>query len=268
MNHLLDLLIHSLQQSLLLLPMVLGIYFSYGCAKLTDLTIEGSFVLGACVYAISLTLTGNSFLSFMIGSFAGSFSGIISGIIQRKNRMNSLMAGIITLFILQSMNIMVLGRPNINLLSYHHTFSTLFDLLGLSLILCVAFMMINRSIIGLKFKALGSNPKLFNELFSLDYYKIFVLSLSNICAAMSGVLTASVNGYTDIYMGQGIAIIGMGTFILGRTLFPHPLSGILGLMIYFSMMHILLSLGVDTLVMKLLIGMFLAIILGGRRVSY
>lgn len=262
-----DLLFHSAQQSLLLLPLVLGIYLSYGCAKLTDLTIEGSFVLGAATYAQVLTMTGRPLLSFLLGSISGIFSGILTGCMQFKNRMNSLMAGIITLFILQSMNILVMGRPNVNLLDYKHLISDISDLTIMGLGIFTIIVGFDRSLLGLKFKALGSNPKLFGERFNLDFYRIMILGLSNMLAALSGVLTASMNGYSDIYMGQGVAIIGIGTFILGRELNPNILFCFVGLMLYFGITHILLSLGVDTLMMKILIGVFLAIILGGRRVK-
>lgn len=258
------LLLHSLQQSLILLPLVLGIYISYGCAKLTDLTIEGSFIFGSAIYAGSLVLTNCPFLSFVLGSLSGIIPGILTGTIQFKNRMDSLMAGIITLFILQSGNIFVLGKPNINLLDYAHTFTHTVDLIGLGIALLVGIMIIDRSMLGLKFKALGSNPALFKERYSLDGYRILVLSLGNMLAAMSGVLMTSVNEYADIYMGQGVAIIGIGTFILGRELHRHLAFGVIGLMIYFVITHMLLFFGIDTLIMKLMIGIFLALILGGR----
>lgn len=263
-----ELLTHSLQQSLMLLPLVLGIYISYGRAKLTDLTIEGSFVLGAAGYAQSLIFTQKPLLSFFIGSSIGILPGILTGLIQFKNRMNSLMAGIISLFILQSLNIFVLNKPNINLLQYQHYFSNTHSLLILGLFLLITLTFLNHSIVGLKFKAIGNNPSLFKERHSLDFYRILVLSLSNMLASLSGVLTASMNGYSDIYMGQGVALIGIGTFILGQELSQKLFFCFIGLFLYFGITHILLYFGVDMLIMKLMIGLFLAFILGGRRVLY
>lgn len=272
-----ELLAHSLHQTLLFLPLVLGIYMSYSLAKLTDLTVEGSFVLGAAVYAQSLLYTGNGFLSIIAGCSAGILSGGMTGIIQVRNRLNSLMAGILSLFILQSLNILVLSKPNINLLSFSHYFSDFRAILILNLTVVGLLFYLNRSFLGLKFRGLGNNQMLFSELYSLDFYKTLVLIISNSLAALSGVLTASANGYADIYMGQGTAIIGIGTLILGREVKRrffksfHPFFDLVfclgGVFIYYTLTHILLFLGIDTLIMKLVIGLFLALILGGRHVS-
>ncbi|USO02536.1 MAG: hypothetical protein H6850_00870 [Alphaproteobacteria bacterium] len=259
-----DILLHSLQQSLVLLPLVLGIYMSYGCAKLTDLTIEGSFVFGAAVYAQSLIFTQSPVLAFCIGTLAGVIPGMLTSAIQIKNRMNSLMAGIITLFMFQSFNIFVLNQPNINLLDFQHCFAETTHLLGLGIVLMIVLTYLDRSVFGLRFKGLGNNSRLFSERYNLDFYKMIVLGLSNMLAALSGILTASVNGYADIYMGQGIALIGIGTFILGQEIKRQLIFCFVGLAIYFGLTHLLLHLGVSMLIMKCLIGLFLALILGGR----
>src|SRR5438552_3637623 len=109
-----ELLLSSLEQSLLFFPMALGIYLSYVVLKTTDMTTEGSFVLGGGVFARLLSLDINLGLCAFFTLASGLIAGCGVSFIQSKGKINSLIAGIIGLFLLYTLNFKIMGRPNIS----------------------------------------------------------------------------------------------------------------------------------------------------------
>ncbi len=261
------------EQSLLFFPFTLGIYLSFCILKTTDMTTEGSFVLGAGVFARMAAL--NPFLGLTMAMGAGALAGLGVSRIQAHEKINSLMAGIIGLFILYSVNFQVMGRPNISLVSITKIAPTYVLALIICITLLVGLLMLSR--VGLLLRAFGTNQALLGVLGkNVEGYRMLGLSLSNALAALCGALTAQVNGYADLGMGFGMTLTGISAVVIGQRLmrrfFNVPLFNIgmeifscfLGVMIYFVAINMLLSYGVDPIYLKCVLGLVLIFLLRGR----
>ena len=278
-----NMIILTIEQSLIFLPLVLGIYFIYRILGITDLTVDGSFVLGAGSFAKALSLKISPFIATPIGFLAGMIAGCGVAFIQRDNKVGPLIAGILALFILQSLNLLIMGTPNINLFSYKtlanflsniipHSDFFIIILLNIPIILFLVFFF--KSKIGLLFRGLGENLYLIKKMgFHIDKMKAQALAISNGFAALSGILSAQNHGFADLHMGYGVTLIGIGAVVIGHELvnkifIPHKFSiyidimgCFLGTFLYFFTLNMLLKLGVESIYLKLLIGILLIIFL-------
>ena len=259
---------HILEQSLLFLPLTLGIFVSYRVLRCTDLTVDGSFVLGAAVFARCAVGGPGAGLGQLAALAAGGLAGVAVSLVQR--RVHPLLAGILVLFILHSLNLQVMGRPNISLLGVQGRIEGCFPLLAIALVLVVGMILLLRSRGGLLLRAFGNNPRLLRQQGrSPELLRMSGLVLSNALVAFCGAMTAQVNGYADVQMGFGMVMIGIGTVVLGQQLLQRvvdaqrfrPLFEIgacgLGVLVYFSVLHLFLSFGVDPLYLKMLLGVAL-----------
>jgi putative tryptophan/tyrosine transport system permease protein len=267
-----DIIFSVLTQGLLFFPLVLGIYISYIILQTTDMTIDGSFVLGAGVFARLATNDIHPVISMFVAVLAGVMAGILVSAIQAKNKVNSLIAGILALFILYSFNLVLMGRPNISLLG-HATLSWN-AIAGIVLVLTILVGLLVVSRFGMVLRAFGENQNLLKKLGkSVELYRFTGLALSNALVALCGALTAQVNGYADIGMGFGVTLTGIGAVVIGRhlvALIPqkhsfsirHELGGcFLGVSLYFLAINLFLSMGINTLHIKMLLGIILVFLL-------
>jgi putative ABC transport system permease protein len=258
--------IHILEQSLVFLPFSLGMLISYGILRKADLTVDGSFVLGAGVFAKLLLLGSPVGLAMAASVGAGSAAGIGTSILQYRDRISALISGILVLFILQSVNLIAMGRPNLNILgketllnSFGEGMGQLLVLSMISLLLISLIFGLLSSRIGILLRAFGCNSQLLNLLGKKsEYYRFLGLAISNGLVAFSGALTAQFNGYADTGMGTGLVLVGIGTIMIGRqleafigdripSLWVQILCCTLGVVVYFSVINCLASLGVNPL---------------------
>ncbi len=221
-------LLAAITQSLTFLPLALGISISYTILRATDMTVDGSFVLGAGVFARLITLGVSPELATLCALLSGALAGVMVSLIQRGGKIDPLLAGVLATFILTSGNLILMGRPNINLLSETTLLSKAFatsDLYGwvlvacLSAALCISACLLMGSRFGLMLRALGDNPNLLKRLGkNIELYRTAGFALTNALSAAAGCLTAQTVGYADINMGFGMMLIGIGTIILGQQL--------------------------------------------------
>lgn len=274
-----DLLLNTLTQSITFLPLALGISISYTLLRATDMTLDGSFVLGAAVFARLVTLGYSPLLAGLCALLAGSMAGLLVGMIQRGGFVDPLLAGILAAFILTSVNLALMGQPNINLLNSSTLFSSAFkesDLQGwlivsiYSGIFCLMSLFIIHSHFGLHLRALGDNVLLLKQLGkSVEYYRLTGFVLTNTLAAASGMLTAQVVAYADTNMGFGMTLTGIGALILGRQLIyfitkksytrtvEEFSACFLGVVIYFFSINALLRLNINPVYLKMALGFLL-----------
>ncbi|MGN6670711.1 MAG: ABC transporter permease [Candidatus Nucleicultricaceae bacterium] len=268
-------------QTLVFLPLVYGVYLSYYILRIPDLTVESSFVSGAVFFTRALEHGLGPVLSFVIGLVGGALVGLMVSLLQAKERIPPLISGILMLFMMYPLNLIFLNRPNVSLLNYgsHYTMSGypshMVHLVGaalivgaLTLILCGMLA----SKIGLTLRAFGVNGRLFQMLGSRsDFYRSFGLILSNMLAGLSGIMTALLNGYTDINMGVGMALVGIGVVIIGHHLEERfgGRSNILQALtfcffaafLYFMAMHLCLFFGLNPLYLKIVMAGILILLL-------
>src|SRR3990167_11439942 len=219
---------NTLQQTLIFLPLALGVYLSYDVLMVTDLTVEGTFVLGAAIFARLTTLGCNQIVSIIAGLLGGIITGILVTVMQRVAKINSLIAGILAVFMLYSVNFAVMNRPNISLLNSNIYLQHLQDyfpndltifLVVFTIILALLMCLFLRSQTGLYLRAFGSSPHLLKKLGKNPALYLCVgLSISNMLAALCGIMTAQVDGYADIHMGLGMALTAIGAVVIGKKL--------------------------------------------------
>lgn len=284
------LLIDALQQCLIFLPLTIGIYLTYRIVNITDLTVGGSYVIGAAVFARLLTSGCSQLTAIMAALCAGMLAGLGVYALQKFAKINALIASILAVFMLFSINFAIMGEPNISLLSNATFLNTLqikstttlnLFLLGFSAVLITAIALLLKSKFGLRLRAYGSNPTLLNRLGHRSTgYLAFGLVFSNMLAALCGVMTAQMNGYADIHMGQGMALTAIGAVVIGvqlvRSLFLHRkqfyatlelISCVLGAYLYFLILHLFLAFNINPIYLKLCLGLLLAICLSTAHYS-
>lgn len=270
-------------QAITLLPLALAIYISFYVLNATDMTLDGSFVLGAGIFARLIEANIAPYIAFCAALLVGIITGISVAIMQREQKINSLLAGILATFILASVNLLVMGRPNISLLEKTTLVSNFFANSSLqgwiivsiySGIFCSAICLLMTSRLGLILRSFGDNPYLLNRLGkNVEHYRMLGFAITNCLAAFSGCLTAQTVGYADIGMGFGITLTSLGTVILGKQIITYVFKNknflmkieffgcLIGVLLYYFLINILLRLNVDPIYLKMLLGLLLVIFL-------
>jgi putative tryptophan/tyrosine transport system permease protein len=251
------LLIGALTLGLILALLAFGVYVSFRIFNIPDITAEGSVTLGASVTAALIVNNHGAVLSTGLGVLAGMAAGAVTGILATKCNINKLLSGILVMTALYSINLHVMGRSNLPLLS-HTTLATRVEQLGafvfagqtdtsvagwtvgvrdasmlISMLLFViavgallyAFF---HTHLGTAMRATGDNPQMIRALgVSVDTVTIFGLALANGFVALSGALLAQYQGFADVQMGIGIVVLGLASVIIGEALVGTRAVGLL-----------------------------------------
>ena len=267
-----DVLYTALEQTLILLPLVLGIYLSYRILNVTDLTVDGTYVLGAAIFASTVHI--GILTAIFLSIFGGSIVGIFVGLMQRHNIVTDLVVGILASFMLYSVNLGIMQRPNISVLDMHNILSStghhswIIPLSIISIILIILLVTLIKSKLGLLLRSFGQNQKLLYILGkNPENYRILGLVISNSLAAFSGMIATQVNGFADINMGFGVALVSIGAVVIGRHIlikqnenyqaFKEILSCFIGIFLYFICLSTLLRVGINPVNLKFALGVVL-----------
>ena len=204
----------------------LGVYLSFRVLKFPDLTVDGSFPLGAAVVATLITQGLNPWLATLAAMVAGSLAGLCTAYLSVRLKILNLLASILTMIALYSINLRIMGRPNVPLLNQ----TTVFDGWGLPpwLLLAVGLALTKLAVdyfltsdIGLAMRATGMNPTMAAaQGIVTDRLILLGMALSNALAALAGARFAQVNGFADVTLGVGTVVVGLATVILGEAIFP------------------------------------------------
>ena len=262
----------TIEQSLIFAIMVLGVYISFRILNFPDMTVDGTFPLGAAISAKLLTLGVNPYLTLLVALFAGAAAGAITGLIHVKLKVKDLLAGILVMTALYSVNLRVMGKSNIPLFEEDNIFNTEYSMM----ITIVVLILISKFILdyllktkfGFALKALGDNENLIVSLgLNEEKYKIYGLMIANAFVAFSGAVLAQYQGFADVGMGTGIIVIGLASIIIGDTLFGkrRRLVGttivIIGSILYRGVIAVTLSMGMDASDLKLITSVIVIVIL-------
>jgi len=241
--------------------LVLGVYLTFRVLDFPDLTVDGSLPLGAAVSAVAISAGFNPFLSLFFALMAGFLAGMVTGILSTKLGILHLLASILTMIALYSINLRIMGRPNITLLGK----STILDpltnagigmfnaaplLFGILSILALLFLLwLLHTAFGLAMQATGANQQMItSQGVNTDRVIILTVGLSNGLAAVSGALLCQSQGAADVNMGVGTIVAGLASVIVGETLFGCRTIGrallavLLGSLIYRLTIALALSL--------------------------
>ena len=262
----------TIEQSLIFAIMVLGVYISFRILNFPDMTVDGTFPLGAAISAKLLTLGINPYLTLLVALVAGAVAGAVTGLIHVKLKVKDLLAGILVMTALYSVNLRVMGKSNIPLFEEDNIFNTEYSMMItiVVLILISKFLLdyLLKTKFGFALKALGDNENLIVSLgLNEEKYKIYGLMIANAFVAFSGAVLAQYQGFADVGMGTGIIVIGLASIIIGDTLFGkrRKLAGttivIIGSILYRGVIAVTLSMGMDASDLKLITSIIVIIIL-------
>ncbi|WP_336018455.1 ABC transporter permease [Fusobacterium polymorphum] len=262
----------TIEQSLIFAIMVLGVYISFRILNFPDMTVDGTFPLGAAISAKLLTLGVNPYLTLLVALIAGAAAGAITGLIHVKLKVKDLLAGILVMTALYSVNLRVMGKSNIPLFEEDNIFNTEYSMMITIVVLILISKLLLDYLLKTKFgfalKALGDNENLIVSLgLNEEKYKIYGLMIANSFVAFSGAVLAQYQGFADVGMGTGIIVIGLASIIIGDTLFGkrRRLAGttivIIGSILYRGVIAVTLSMGMDASDLKLITSVIVIIIL-------
>lgn len=224
--------IGALEQGLVYGIMVLGVYLTFRVLDFPDLTVDGSLPLGAAVSAVAITHGVNPFVSLALAGIAGFIAGAVTALLNTKLKILHLLASILTMIALYSINIRIMDGPNISLLGVATVLDPMMSLGVAGYVVApvlygVFAVGITAGIIwflhtefGQAMLATGDNPQMITSLGVNTHQVIFFgVGLSNALVAISGALVAQNQGASDVNMGIGTIIAGLASVILGETVF-------------------------------------------------
>lgn len=278
-----DLIVSAISQGILWSLLSLGLFISFRILNIADMTTEGAYPLGAAV-CVSLIQAGMSpILAIFIAMLAGALAGALTSIFINICKIPSLLAGILTMTALLSVNLRVMGRPNLSLLNHKTIFDTFssvslppyFDsiIVGIIIVSLVIFFMyfFFNTELGQALIATGDNPKMASSLgISTKKMTLLGLMLSNSIVALTGAILSQNNGYADVNSGLGVIVVALAAIIIGEVIFgdvnflTRLICIILGSIIYRLLLVFVLKLNIIEandfkIISALLIALFLSV---------
>ena len=276
-----SLLLPTVAQGLLWAVMALGLYITFRVLDIADLSVEGSFPLGGAVAALLLTKGCNPITALVMAAFAGMLAGVVTGFLHTKMKIPALLAGILTMIALYSVNLRIMGKANLYLLGTEHTFSIMkrilemkaapttfiVGLVACAVVACAMYWFFGTEI-GTAIRATGFNQQMIRaQGINTNITIVMGLAISNALVAVSGALVAQSNGFADVGMGVGIIVIGLASVIIGEVLFGTRsfknclISVVLGSIVYRIVVATVLAMGMPPNDLKLFTSVLVAIAL-------
>ncbi len=214
----------------------LGVYLSFRVLDFPDLTSDGSFPMGAAIAATMIVAGMNPWLATFVAFFGGTLAGTVTAYLNVRFGILSLLASILTMTALYSINLRIMGRPNIAMLYEETVFTPLETLMGdhLTAVLLFGFFTVFivglliykllQSQFGLGIRATGANPVMAQaQGVKTKSMILFGIALSNGIIALAGALFAQSQGFADVNMGVGTIIVGLASVIIGEVILPPRL---------------------------------------------
>ncbi len=293
-------LLATLALGLVMAILALGIFISFRVLGMADITADGSFTLGAAVVARLLAAGVNPWLATAAGTVAGSLAGLLTGTLATRFRINTLLAGILVMTALYSIDLRIMGTSNLSLpgtgvfqpfdrvveavagaprmtiLGRDVAAQELGGLLGAAVfagLVTAVLAWYLRTESGTALRATGDNARMLRALgTSTDRATVIGLAMSNALVALSGALLAQMQGFADAQMGIGMIVMGLASVILGQTLVGNVRIGglalvgaVMGSVLFRLMIAIALRWGLDPNDLKLVTALvvFAAIVTPG-----
>ena len=278
-------LIGTLELGLIYSLVGMGAYLSFRILNFPDMTVDGSYVLGAAVYAACVALADmHPFLATLNALIAGACAGGCTALLSTRLKMLNLLAGILTMTALYSINLRIMGRPNLALLDNDTLFSLWFSgvpkivpLMLIVMLIVIALWMFLKTQVGLALRSTGNNPRMSRAQGINDKNMIVIgICMANAVVALAGALYAQYSGFADINLGIGTIVTGLAALIIGEALFAHAkvlhalLACVGGAIIFYMVTAFALnsnSFGLQTSDQKLITALFMAFSMGLPRIK-
>ena len=272
----------AVSQGILWSIMALGVYLTFRILDIADMTVDGSFATGGAITAVFVVHGLDPLLALFVAFAVGMITGLITGLLHTKLKIHILLAGILSMIALYSINIRIMSGPNTPLLGATTVMSFMREHLSVnttiaSLIVGSIFIVAIVALLywffgtelGSAIRATGSNEKMVRALgVNTDSIKILGLMIANGLVALSGALVAQSQGYADVGMGTGTIVVGLASIIIGEVIFGKHfgfwytlLSVVFGSVVYRIIIAIVLQLGLKSSDLKLFTAIIVAIAL-------
>ena len=277
-----SLLIGALTIGLILSLLALGMFISFKIYNFADITAEGSITLGASIAAALIVSGMNPVSATLIAMAGGFFAGTLTGIIHTKFNINGLLAGILMMTALYSVNLHIMGKSNLPLMSQQTLISLAGDIsfipdndtavlvviLAFVALIGIALYLFFRTNLGTAMRATGNNPQMIRALGVNTGLMITLgLGMANALIALSGAILAQYQGFADVQMGIGMMVWGLASVIIGEAIIGGGSVGmliigsIMGSVIFRLLVAVALRLGMNPNDLKLITALFVFIAL-------
>ena len=277
-----DFLITALLQGLGYASLGIGIFLSLRIFNIPDITTDGSYTLGGVITATLLVAGVNPIITLIVAIAGGITAGALTGIIHTRLKINPLLAGILVMTALYSVNLFIMNRSNLPLINT----KTIFNLFALNnnlqnvwsvlllfvIILLLLIVRLLKTDFGIAMRATGNSEAMVRSMgVNTNRMKIIGLALANGLTAISGYLLTQYQGFADINMGIGIVISGLGSVMIGEALFKtvlqkgilfHIIAVIVGSVLFRVILALALTLGLNPNFLKLVTALIVLIIVG------
>lgn len=250
--------------------MALGLFISFRILDIADLTVDSSFTTGAAVCAI-VTVSGHPFLALFASMVAGALAGGITAFLHTKMNIQAILAGILSMTGLYSINLRIMGgKPNISLSKVDTVFTLGDNIFGtkyssliitfiIAAIIGILIIFFLGTRLGRSVRATGDNEIMVrSSSINSNMTKTVGICLANMLVALSGAVICQTQKFVDIKMGIGVVVIGLASIITGEVIFGkrsikrHVIAVILGSVIYRIIIAFVLNFGIDQSDLKLL----------------
>lgn len=268
----------TLEQGFIYSLLALGIFISLRILDIPDLTVDGSFTLGVAV-SVMFAYNGHPFLGILLSVVAGALAGMVTGILQTKLNVQPILAGIITLTGLYSVNLHIMdGNPNVSLWKKETIFSFFEGILpenapvkiivtgGITLIVITVVYWFLNTQLGMALRATGDNEYMVRaSSINSDRMKIIGFAIANALVAMCGGVIAQYNSAGDANGGTGMLVAGCASIIIGEVFFgKHTivsciLSSVVGATAYRYVLSLAMSIGMKAIDFKLFSALIVAV---------
>ncbi|MBS5982063.1 ABC transporter permease [Clostridium butyricum] len=221
-----NVLINILEQGLLFSIVAIAVYITYKILDFPDMSVDGTFPMGAAISASLLVQGVNPWISILLAALGGALAGAVTGIMHVKLKIDNLMAGILMMIGLYSINLRIMGKANVPLFNVNNIFKYNVP----AIVIIVAALIIVKILLDLYLKtksgflliAVGDNEQVVSSLgVNKDMVKILGLLISNALSATAGAITAQYQGFADVGMGTGTVVMGLAAVIIGTSLFER-----------------------------------------------
>ncbi len=271
-----NILISTCSQGLIYAILALGLFITFRILNFADMTAEGSLTLGGSVCAVLIIGGMNPILSILAAGLAGSLAGMVTGFFHTKLKIQAILSGILTMIALYSINIRIMGKANLSLLSKKTIFKLVGDTqisnflvgLGICAVLLLIMDLFFKTRLGVSIRATGDNEQMMRaQGVNTDSKKILALMISNFMCAVSGALIAQSQGYSDVNMGTGTIVIALASVVIGEALIRKSsfiyqlIAVVVGSICYRFIIFLVLNLGMSPSDLKLFTAVVAAILL-------
>lgn len=221
-----DVLINILEQGLLFSIVAIAVYITFKILDFPDMSVDGTFPMGAAISATLLVQGTNPWISIIVAAIGGGIAGAVTGILHVKLKIDNLMAGILVMIGLYSVNLRIMGKANVPLFNVNNAFkSNVPAIVIIGVILLIVKILLDlylKTKSGFLLIAVGDNEQVVSSLgVNKDIIKVLGLAISNALAATAGAITAQYQGFADVGMGTGTVVMGLAAVIIGASLFER-----------------------------------------------